>query len=84
MGPATSFYSVAQQLSLAAGVVCAASVLELAQYLRGDLMLTVDDFAYAFFTVALISAFSVFSHLSLAPDAGAEVSGKTVPVKAEA
>ena len=84
MGPATSFYAVAQQLSLAAGVVCAASMLELAQYLRGDLMLTVDDFAYAFFVVALISAFSVFSHLNLAPDAGAEVSGKTTPVKNEA
>jgi EmrB/QacA subfamily drug resistance transporter len=82
MGSATSFYSVAQQLSLAAGVVCAASVLEFAQYLRGDLTLTVADFSFAFFTVALISAFSLFSHLRLAHDAGSEVSGRGV-VKAQ-
>lgn len=84
MGTATSLYSVAQQLSLAAGIVCAASVLELAQYLRGDLTLAVIDFAYAFFAVAFISALSVFSHLKLALDAGAEVSGRAVPVKTEA
>jgi EmrB/QacA subfamily drug resistance transporter len=78
MGSATSLYSVAQQLSLAAGVVCAASVLEFAQYLRGDLMLSVTDFAYAFFAVAFISALSAFSHLKLAPDAGSEVSGRSV------
>lgn len=81
MGKATSFYSVAQQLSLATGVFCAASALELAQYVRGDLTLTVADFSYAFFTVAIISAFSVFSHLKLAPDAGSEVSGKAVAVE---
>ena len=81
MGTATSLYSVAQQLSLAAGIVCAASVLEFAQYLRGDLMLTVSDFAYAFLAVALISAFSVVSHLKLAADAGAEVSGRIVPAR---
>lgn len=82
MGKATSFYSVAQQLSLAAGVVCAASVLEIAQYMRGDLTLTVADFSFAFFVVAMISALSVFSHLKLARDAGSEVSGR-VAVKAE-
>ncbi len=81
MGTATSLYSVAQQLSLAAGIVCAASVLELAQYLRGDSVLAVNDFAYAFFAVAVVSAFSVVSHLKLAADAGAEVSGRAVPVQ---
>jgi EmrB/QacA subfamily drug resistance transporter len=81
MGTATSLYSVAQQLSLAAGIVCAASVLELAQYLRGDSALTVNDFAYAFFAVAVVSAFSVVSHLKLPADAGAEVSGRAVPVQ---
>ncbi len=81
MGQATSFYSVAQQLSLAMGVVCAAAVLEFAQYLRGDLTLTVTDFAYAFFAVAFISALSLVSHLKLAPDAGSEVSGKIVPAE---
>jgi EmrB/QacA subfamily drug resistance transporter len=76
MGRATSLYSVAQQLSLAMGVACAAFVLEAAQYLRGDTSLSVDDFAIAFFVVALVSGLSVFSYLRLPPDAGSEVSGK--------
>ena len=41
-------------------------------------MLTVTDFAYAFFAIAFISALSAFSHLKLAPDAGSEVSGRVV------
>jgi EmrB/QacA subfamily drug resistance transporter len=84
LGPATSFYSVAQQLSLAGGVVCAASVLEVAQFLRGELTLTVTDFAYAFFVVASVSAVSFISHLKLAPDAGSEVSGRSVPAQHKA
>jgi len=78
MGAATSFYAVVQQLSLAAGIVCAASVLEFAQYIRGDLTLTVSDFSYAFFAVAFVSVLSLFSHLKLASDAGSEVSGRAV------
>ena len=78
MGKATSLYSVAQQVSLAMGVACAASVLEAAQYLRGDSSLTGIDFSIAFFAVALVSGLSVFSYLRLPADAGAEVSGKAV------
>ena len=77
MGKATSLYSVAQQLSLAMGVACAAFVLEAAQYLRADSSLTVTDFSIAFFVVALVSGVSVFTYLRLPADAGAEVSGKT-------
>jgi EmrB/QacA subfamily drug resistance transporter len=77
MGRATSFYSVAQQLSLAMGVACAAFVLEAAQYLRGDMSLAVADFAIAFFVIALVSGLSIFSYLGLPADAGAEVSGKS-------
>jgi MFS family permease len=76
MGRATSLYSVAQQLSLAMGVACAAFVLEVAQYFRGDTSLSVPDFAVAFFVVALVSGFSIFSYVRLPADAGAEVSGK--------
>ena len=76
MGRATSLYSVAQQLSLAMGVACAAFVLEVAQYLRGDTSLSVPDFAVAFFVVALVSGLSIFSYVRLPADAGAEVSGK--------
>jgi EmrB/QacA subfamily drug resistance transporter len=78
MGRATSLYSVAQQLSLAMGVACAAFVLEAAQYLRGDTSLAVTDFAIAFFAVAVVSGLSIFSYLRLPADAGAEVSGRTV------
>ncbi|MFL5259077.1 MAG: MFS transporter, partial [Hyphomicrobiales bacterium] len=53
MGRATSFYSVAQQLSLALGVACAAFVLEASQAVRGEASLTVADFATAFIVVAL-------------------------------
>jgi EmrB/QacA subfamily drug resistance transporter len=76
MGRATSLYSVAQQLSLAMGVACAAFVLEVAQYFRGDTSLSVPDFAVAFFVVALVSGLSIFSYVRLPADAGAEVSGK--------
>jgi EmrB/QacA subfamily drug resistance transporter len=78
MGRATSLYSVAQQLSLALGVACAAFVLEASRALRGEASLTVADFATAFVTVAVASGLSVFSYLRLPADAGAEVSGKTV------
>jgi EmrB/QacA subfamily drug resistance transporter len=76
MGRATSLYSVAQQLSLAMGVACAAFVLEAAQHLRGDSALAVNDFAIAFFVIAVVSGLSIFSYLRLPADAGAEVSGK--------
>jgi EmrB/QacA subfamily drug resistance transporter len=81
MGRATSLYSVAQQLSLAMGVASAAFVLEAAQYLRGDAVLTVPDFAIAFFAVALASGLSVFTYLRLPADAGAEVSGKVAALE---
>jgi EmrB/QacA subfamily drug resistance transporter len=79
MGRATSFYSVAQQLSLAMGVACAAFVLETAQYRRGDPSLAVADFEIAFFVIAAVSGLSILSFLRLPADAGAEVSGKTAP-----
>ncbi|CAN5144778.1 MFS transporter [soil metagenome] len=80
LGRATSFYSVAQQLSLAAGVACAAFALEGSQYFRGATALAPADFSVAFFVVAAVSALSVFSYLRLSPDAGAEVSGRSVVV----
>jgi EmrB/QacA subfamily drug resistance transporter len=80
MGRATSFYSVAQQLSLAMGVATAAFVLEAAQHFRGDATLAAADFSIAFFVVAVISGLSIFSYLRLPADAGAEVSGKAATV----
>ena len=59
MSTATSLYSVAQQLSLAAGVVCAAFVLEMAQLWRGELTVEPDDFTVAFVVVAILGLVSV-------------------------
>jgi EmrB/QacA subfamily drug resistance transporter len=77
MSHATSLYTVVQQLSLAAGVVTAAFMLELAQFMRGDATITANDFAYAFAVVGAIAATSIWTFTRLAPDAGASVSGRT-------
>jgi EmrB/QacA subfamily drug resistance transporter len=70
---ASSFYSVAQQLSLSAGVAVAALVLEMLQWQRGDVTLQADDFSWAFFIVAAIAALSVIQFRSLTRDAGSAV-----------
>jgi len=73
MSRATSFYTVAQQLSLSAGVAFAAFVLEMVQTARGDLTLVAADFGVAFFAVAAVSALSVVSFWGLPHDAGADM-----------
>jgi len=73
MSRATSLYTVAQQLSLSAGVAFAAFVLEMTQMIRGDLTLVAADFGFAFFAVATVSALSVFSFWGLSKDAGEEM-----------
>ena len=75
MGSATSISGVAQQLSLSIGVAIGGFVLDAAAQSRGGGTLIAADFAPAFFVVAAISAFSVFSFWGLKPDAGAEMSG---------
>jgi EmrB/QacA subfamily drug resistance transporter len=76
MSRATSFVSVVQQLSVAAGVVIGALVLDVTRSLRGDMALAQPDFAVAFFVVAAISATSALVNAQLAADAGAELSGR--------
>lgn len=70
---ATSFYSVAQQLSLSAGVAIAAVVLELAQWTNGDLELKPRDFSIAFLVVGAISAVSLLQFVKLGPQSGSAV-----------
>jgi EmrB/QacA subfamily drug resistance transporter len=67
---ATSFYAVAQQLSLAAGVAIAAFALESLQWLRGGDVLTAQDFPMAFVIVAGLAALSVMQFRALPRDAG--------------
>lgn len=72
---ASSFYSVAQQLSLSAGVAAAAMALELLQWQRGDAALMAGDFSWAFVLVAAIAALSVIQFRGLLPNSGASVLG---------
>ncbi len=55
MSQATSFTSVAQQLSISAGVTVAALVLETLRYSRGGSAILVSDFQIAFLIVGAIS-----------------------------
>ncbi|WP_421694731.1 DHA2 family efflux MFS transporter permease subunit [Aestuariivirga sp.] len=73
---ATSLYTVVQQLSLSMGVVLAAFVLEAAQWYRGEMALTPQDFTIAFLVVAACSISACWEFLVLSPGAGASVSGK--------
>jgi EmrB/QacA subfamily drug resistance transporter len=76
MSRATSFSSVAQQMSQTTGVAAGAAAIELIQSFYGDSALTGRDFGPAFFAVAIISMGSVAIFARLAANAGAEVSGR--------
>jgi len=75
---ATSLTSMAQQLSQTVGVATGALLLQLAVALRGGTELVAADFYPAFIGVAMISLLSVPFFFRMAPDAGAEVSGRPV------
>jgi EmrB/QacA subfamily drug resistance transporter len=75
---ATSLTSMAQQLSQTVGVATGALFLQLVLALRDGAALTAPDFYPAFVGVAIISLLSVPFFLRMAPDAGAEVSGRPV------
>ena len=76
MSKATSFASVAQQMSQTVGVAAGAAAIEVLQFAYGDSALTTRDFAGAFVIVSLISLSSLIVFLRLKPDAGALVSGR--------
>jgi EmrB/QacA subfamily drug resistance transporter len=79
MSKATGFTSVAQQLSITAGIAIGALGLEGARYFRGDIMLVPADFSWAILLVALISASSFFILLPLPIDAGASLTATPPP-----
>lgn len=70
MSRATSFASVAQQLSLSTGVAIGAAALEAARAAHGGGALQATDFTPAFLVVAFISMLSIMSFLPLAANAG--------------
>jgi Major Facilitator Superfamily len=75
MSRATSFASMAQQLSLSVGVGAGALLLDLSMAARGGGELQVGDFGPAFVAVGAFAAASALVYLALPADAGAEVSG---------
>jgi EmrB/QacA subfamily drug resistance transporter len=78
MSRATSFASVAQQMSGAVGVAVAAVCVQLIQLLLGDGTLGARDLSLAFIAVAIISSLSTLIFAVLKPDAGAAVSGRVI------
>ncbi|MCC6981755.1 MAG: MFS transporter, partial [Bauldia sp.] len=72
LSDASTFNSVAQQVSLAIGISVGAIALELSS--QGG-TITAGDFVIPFLLVGLISASSIFPFLRLPRDAGHEVSG---------
>ena len=76
MSRATSLVSVAQQLSIAAGVAVGALAVELAVQLKGSGVITAEDFHPAFFLIGVISASSALLFWMLPPDAGASMANR--------
>ena len=76
MSRATSFASVAQQVSLSFGVAVAGLVLETMRASRGEVTVTQADFSAAFLVVAAVSALSVFFFIPLPKDAGASLTAQ--------
>jgi MFS family permease len=77
MSRATSLVSVAQQLSIAAGVAVGALAVETAVQLKGGGAITAADFRPAFLLIGVISASSAIFFWSLPPDAGASMANHT-------
>ena len=75
MSRATSFSSMAQQLSLSVGVGTGALLLHLTMAARSGDMLHASDFVPAFVVVGICAAVSALAFVRLPADAGAEVSG---------
>ncbi|MEM9222153.1 MAG: MFS transporter [Pseudomonadota bacterium] len=75
MSSATSFFSVAQQVSLALGVAVGAAVVELQRAARPGHEILASDFFAAFATVSALSLVALFFYARLQQDAAAEVAG---------
>ena len=79
MSRATSFASVAQQMSGAVGVSVAAASIESIQWAFGDATLVARDMSVSFGVVAVVTLSSILIFAKLKPNAGAEVSGAALP-----
>jgi EmrB/QacA subfamily drug resistance transporter len=76
MSLATSFASMAQQLSMSIGVGVGALALHVSVLIHGGKLAT-QDFSFAFYVIALCAAASCLTFIGLPANAGEEVSGHT-------
>ena len=76
MSRATSFASMAQQLWMTLGVGASALLLRLVNLLHGGGALATADFAPVFFLDGCLAAAALLVFVHMAPDAGAELSGR--------
>jgi MFS family permease len=76
MSRATPLVSVAQQLSIAAGVAVGALAVELAVQSKAQSIITAADFRPAFLLVGAIAGSSALLFWSLPPDAGASLANR--------
>jgi hypothetical protein len=82
MSRATTLTAVAQQLSLSTGVAVGALVVEITLRLSHGAAMSAADFPPAFLVVGALAATASLIFVRLAPDAGAELSGRKA-VKAD-
>ncbi len=76
MSGAAALFTVAQYLSLAAGVAVAAFILDASLWFRSGNSLAPADFSIALLLVALVSVTAIWPFSRLPDDAGAAVSGR--------
>jgi EmrB/QacA subfamily drug resistance transporter len=77
MSRATTLVSVTQQLSLSTGVAVGALIVEITLRLRHETGMSAMDFPPAFLALGAITAAAGFIFARLAPDAGAELAGRS-------
>lgn len=80
-GDATSMLGAIQQVSVAVGVALAGGILEVAVALAGAEVPTAANFSVAFLVVGAVTTSAAFAFLPMAPEAGAEVSGRREPAE---
>ena len=76
MSRATSLVSVAQQLSIAAGVAIGALAVEIMVQLKAEPVIAAGDFYPAFLLIGAMAATSSLMFLSLPADAGAALANR--------
>ena len=83
MSKATTLVSVAQQLALSTGVAVGALVVEVTLRLKHGAAMSAVDFPPAFLAVGLLTAAASLVFVRLAPDAGAELAGRMIVLRAD-